>query len=130
MIEAAQLQSAGPEVRRGDIVLLDTGWAAKMGTELYEQHPSLGESATRWLLRRGAKLLGVDFSTPDLTALRRPENFDFPVHHALLSRGVLIAEHLTNLTPLAGQRIDAMLCALSIRGSDGAPARVLARRSA
>ena len=127
VIEAAQLEAAGPKVRPGDIVLLDTGWAARMGSELYEQHPSLGESATQWLLERGVKLLGVDFSTPDLTALRRPDGFDFPVHHALLSRGVLIAEHLTNLSPLAGQRIDAMLCGLSIRGSDGAPARVLAR---
>jgi kynurenine formamidase len=127
VMEAAQLEASGPGVRPGDIVLLDTGWAAKMGTEAYEQHPSLGETATRWLIERRVKLLGVDFSTPDLTARRRPEKFDFPVHHALLSRGVLIAEHLTNLSPLAGQRIDAMLCALNIRGADGAPTRVLAR---
>jgi kynurenine formamidase len=35
-------------------------------------------------------------ATPDLAVHRRPIGFDWPVHHSLLSRGVLIAEHLTN----------------------------------
>ncbi len=129
IIEPAHLTAAGPEIGRGDIVLLDTGWARHMGTDLYEKHPSLSEAAADWLVERGAKLVGVDFSTPDLTVHRRPEGFDFPVHHALLSRGVLISEHLTNLGALEAGRVDAMLLALSIRGSDGAPARVVARPS-
>lgn len=127
LIEPADLEAGGAEVRSGDIVLLDTGWAQHMGTERYEQHPALSEAAAEWLIERGAKLLAVDFSTPDLTAHKRPEGFDFPVHHALLSRGVLIAEHLTNLDALPAGRVDAMFLALSIKGSDGAPARVVAR---
>jgi arylformamidase len=58
---------------------------------------------------------------------RRPRGFDWPVHHVLLGHGVLIAEHLTNLRPLAGRRIEAMFLALAIEGSDGGPARVIAR---
>jgi kynurenine formamidase len=73
------------------------------------------------------KLLGVDFSTPDLTAHKRPSGFTWPVHQILLSQGVLVAEHLTNLAPLANTRVEAMFLALPIAGSDGAPARVLAR---
>ena len=57
----------------------------------------------------------------------RPHGFDWPVHHVLLGHGVLIAEHLTNLRPLAGRRIEAMFLALAIEGSDGGPARVIAR---
>jgi kynurenine formamidase len=49
------------------------------------------------------------------------------VHQILLSQGVLVAEHLTNLRSLANQRVEAMFLALPIAGSDGAPARVLAR---
>ncbi len=125
-----QLQAAGPEIRRGDIVLLDTGWARHMGTEMYEQHPSLSAAAADWLVERGAKLLAVDFSTPDMTARRRPPGFTFPVHHRLLGRGVLIAEHLTNLPALPAGRVDVFVMALSIAGSDGAQARIIARPAA
>ena len=84
-------------------------------------------AAAQWLVERGVKLVGVDFATPDLAVDRRAEGFDWPVHHILLSHGVLIAEHLTNLHALAGRRIEAMFLALNIEGADGAPARVVAR---
>lgn len=127
LIEPADLQAAGPEIRRGDIVLLDTGWSRHMGTDLYEKHPSLSPAAAEWLVERGVKLLAVDFSTPDMTAHKRPKGFGFPIHHTLLSRGVLIAEHLTNLKSLQAGRVDALFLALNIKGADGAPARVVAR---
>src|SRR5262249_55047558 len=79
-------------------------------------------------VERSAKLVGVDFATPDLAVPRRPPGFDWPVHHVLLGHGVLIAEHLRNLRPLTGHRIEAMFLALAIEGSDGSPARVIARR--
>ena len=34
---------------------------------------------------------------------------------------------MTNLSALAGQRVEVMFLALNIAGSDGAPARVVAR---
>ena len=49
------------------------------------------------------------------------------MHQILLSQGVLVAEHLTNLRGLANQRVEAMFLAIPIKGSDGAPARALAR---
>jgi kynurenine formamidase len=49
------------------------------------------------------------------------------VHQILLSRGVLIAEHLTNLRALANSRVEAMFLALPVAGSDGGLARVVAR---
>jgi kynurenine formamidase len=126
-IDVADLTRARPALEPGDIVLLDTGWAAHHGTARYDDNPRLTEAAASWLVERGAKLVGVDFATPDLAAPRRPPDFAWPVHHILLAHGVLIAEHLTNLRPLAGQRIEAMFLALNIEGADGAPARVIAR---
>jgi kynurenine formamidase len=127
VVEAEMLAAMSPELRAGDIVLLDTGWAAHVGTERYDDHPSLSLGAADWLVERGAKLLAVDFPTPDIAVNRRGPGFDWPVHHRLLGRGVLIAENLTNLRPLAGRRVEAMFLALSIEGADGAPARVVAR---
>ena len=46
---------------------------------------------------------------------------------SLLSNGVLIAEHLTELTPLAGNRVEIMFLPINIAGCDGGPARAIAR---
>lgn len=130
VIEPVMLERATPALQPGDIVLLDTGWADHFGTERYDQNPSLSSAAAQWLVDRQVKLVGVDFATPDLAVNRRPAGFNWPVHHILLSQGVLIAEHLTNLHALAGCRIEAMFLALNVAGADGAPARVVARRLA
>lgn len=127
VIGVADLERATPSLQPGDIVALDTGWAARVGDDSYHQHPSLGVEAARWLVERQAKLVACDFGTPDMAFYIRPPEFDFPVHHTLLSRGVLVCEHLTNHAGLAGQRVEFLFAALNIRESDGAPARVLAR---
>ena len=90
-------------------------------------HPFLTAEAADWLVARGAKLVGMDNSTPDQAPHYRRKDYDLPVHNTLLSHGVLIAEHVTNMTALAGQRVEIMFLGLNIAGSDGAPARVIAR---
>jgi kynurenine formamidase len=127
VIEPAVFERATPAACPGDIVLLDTCWADHFGTPRYDQNPSLSVAAAQWLVDHGVKLVGFDFATPDLAVSRRAAGFGWPVHHVLLSQGVLIAEHLTNLHTLAGQRIEVMFLALKIEGADGAPARVIAR---
>lgn len=126
-ITAEHLEAARPQVQPGDMVLLDTGWAAFVNTERYEDHPHLDAGAAQWLIDQGVKLVSVDFSTPDVTAHARPPGFNWPVHQILLSRGILIAEHVTNLRSLAGQRVEAIFLALPIEGADGSPVRAIAR---
>lgn len=127
VIGPERLAAGRPAPRRGDIVILSTGWAAHLGTERYYQHPSLSDAAADWLVAHGIKLLAIDFSAPDLPAPSRPAGFAFPVHHRLLSHGVLICEHVTNVAPLAGQRVEAMFLGLNVKGADGAPVRAVAR---
>ena len=44
-IKADDLAAMTPALRPGDIVLLDTGWAAHLGTPCYDEHPELGLGA-------------------------------------------------------------------------------------
>ncbi len=127
MIEVADLERATPRMRAGDIVLIDSGRAKYVNSARYMRHACISGEAADWLARRGAKIVGVDFATPDLAAARRPADFAFPVHYTLLSRGVLIAEHVTNLELLSGRRAEIMFLGLNIAGSDGAPVRAVAR---
>jgi kynurenine formamidase len=129
-IEPEDLARMRPALEPGDILLLDTGAASYVGSSDYHRHPSLSTRSAEWLVDRQVKLLGTDASTPELPIPLRPPGFDFPVHHTLLGDGVLIAEQVANLGALAGHRVELVFLPLNIVGSDGAPARVLGRRSA
>lgn len=127
VIEAADFEQASPKVRPGDIVLLDTDWAGKINTRAYEDHASISREGAQWLVDNGVTMIGVDFSTPDLSAHRRTKDYDFPAHVTLLGQGVLVAEHITNVAALAGQRVELMIPAIAIAGADGGQARPMAR---
>jgi len=130
IIDVEDLQRARPHLQAGDILALDTGWSARFGTDLYDRHPSLSTEAAEWLVEQRIKILACDFATPDLVYHLRKPGFKWPVHNILLSRGILVCEHLTGHMPLAGHRAEFIFAALNIAGSDGAPARILARKLA
>jgi len=73
------------------------------------------------------KLVAVDTITPDLPLDLRPDDFTYPVHRALLKKGILIAEQIANLEAFGARRAEFMFCPIPIENSDGSPARVLAR---
>jgi kynurenine formamidase len=121
------LERGGPVVGPGDIVMIRTGFGARYGTaDDYLDHPHLTEEAAAWLVDRGAKLVGVDFNSPDQAHALRGPGFRWPVHHILLERGVLIVEHL-NLEGVRPGRMEFCCFPVKFRGADGAPARVVAR---
>jgi len=126
-ITAAHLAAAAPRIEPGDIVAIDTGWKTRWETPDWIRHPYLSLEAADWLIEKHVKLIAVDTITPDLPYDLRSKDFDFPVHCALLQKGVLIAEQLANLDKLSGQRAEFLFGALPIADCDGAPSRVLAR---
>ncbi len=131
VIEPADLEACKPKVRPGDILLLSCGWSGYAGSSKYDdEHPALSIAAAEWIVAQRVKLLAVDIPTPDLPVALRPDGFNWPVHHALLRDGVIVAEHLCITNTLEGQRAEFVFCVLNIAKADGAPARVLARQIA
>lgn len=127
VIGIEDLLASAPAPERGDIVLLDTGSHQKINTPAYEDAPSLSPEAAIWLRDHGVKLVGIDAATPDLPASRRGEGFDWPVHRALLGSGVLIAEHVANLSALQAGPVEAVFGVTVFAEADAGPARVMAR---
>ena len=127
LIEPDDFERMSPQLEPGDILLLDTGLRGYVGTPDYDRHAALSPAAAQWVVDKQVKLLAVDMPTPELPLVLRQPDFDYPVHRALLRDGVLIAEQVTNARSLAGQRAEFLFLPLNIIGSDGAPARVLAR---
>lgn len=62
LIEPEDLEAAGPEVRKGDIVVVNTGWHRLYSDSqrYFGEGPGLSEAAAEWLLERGAKLVAID----------------------------------------------------------------------
>lgn len=127
-VTAVDLERQEQEVLPGDIVVLDTGWGRHFHEdhERYQVHPYLDETAAEWLTDRRVKMICVDTPTPDLPEPLRGSTFDWPVHHQLLERGTLIAEHLNRLELVAGRRFRLFAFPLPIETADGSPARIVA----
>jgi arylformamidase len=91
--------NASVEALRGRAVLVRTGWSERWGTaRYYEPGPYLSQESIELLLRAQPALVGVDFWNVDDT--HDPAR---PVHTQLLKAGVLIVEHLCNLSALPEQ---------------------------
>ena len=80
----------------GRAVLIRTGWDAHWRTPRYaEKHPYLTRAAAQHLAAAGPALVGIDSLNIDDT-----EDGVRPAHTLLLSAGIPIVEHLTNLGAL------------------------------
>jgi arylformamidase len=127
-ITAQDLEREAPDVRPGDIVMVNTGWGAHFAAdpERYHRHPFLSEDAAQWLVDRCAKMVALDIPTPDRPEELRPPDFAFPIHHILLGSEILVAEHLANLDAVTGRRVRAYAFPIPIVHSDGAAVRFVA----
>ena len=116
------------EVRRGDVVLLRTGWAAYFRDPakfIAEVHgPGPGLAGAQWLSRRGVFAAGSD-----TVAFEKVPDPSMPVHvHLLVESGIHIIECL-NLEELAAERVYEFLfmaLPLKIRGATASPIRPVA----
>lgn len=121
------------KVRKGDVVLLRTGWGrfwhdqnrfTTGGKGIHVVGPGPEEPAARWLSARGIFAAGSD-----TLAFERVPSGTMPVHvHLLVESGIHIVENL-NLEELARDRVTEFLlfaAPLKIRGGTGSPLRPVA----
>lgn len=93
------------ELRPGDIVLLQTGADARLGTADYFAQPGLGRSGTLWLVDQGIKVIGIDAYTLDRPFANMVEDFKatgdgrwiWPAHFAGITQEYCQIEKLANL---------------------------------
>jgi kynurenine formamidase len=112
---------AGLDVR-GKAVLFQTGWDRHFGTPAYGQgHPFLIRDAAERLRDGGAALVGIDSLNIDDTA-----DGARPVHTVLLQAGILVVEHLTQLSSLPAAGFRFFAAPPRVRGMGTFPVRAFA----
>jgi kynurenine formamidase len=119
------------EVRKGDVVLVRTGYGRFWNDEAkYMDAAGVSLEASRWLADREVFAVGADNSAWEtLEARDRETKTTLPSHVLLIvERGVHIMEHLS-LEELAedGQHVFLFVCLpLKLRGATGSPIRPIA----
>jgi arylformamidase len=91
--------------------------------EFHTDYVGVTESGAKHLVEHGIKVVGVDY-----LSVEQFKNPGAPAHHVLLGAGTIVIEGLDLRNVDAG--IYDMFCLpLRVVGSDGAPARVVLRRT-
>jgi arylformamidase len=88
-----------------------------------EDFVGVTENGARFLVDRGVKVLGVDYLSVEPHGTPGA-----PAHHLLLGAGTIIIEGL-NLRDVEQGSYEMFCLPLAVAGADGAPARVVLRRS-
>jgi len=91
--------------------------------EFHQDFIGVAESGAKYLVEHGIKVVGVDYLSVE--AFKAP---GAPAHHVLLGGGTIVIEGL-NLRDVEPGHYELLCLPLLVVGSDGAPARVVLRRS-
>jgi kynurenine formamidase len=131
-VTAGDLEKAKPKIRKGDIVLIHTGWSLK--TEPWRKEdddyltwkrPGLTIDAAQWLADKEVRMVGIDnmaISHPDTKEGEEGKS----VHYILLGKGIIIVEGLINLQQAVGKRARIYVIPMPLKGGGGSIARVFA----
>jgi arylformamidase len=96
------------KISEGDIVLIRTGWSDKMWgnfPEYYTKSPYLTLEAAQYLVSLKIRAVGFDFFEEYSARLPNFGSEDFVVHRTLLGGGVILMEHMTNISSLTPDAI-------------------------
>lgn len=131
----ADLEKSGATIQPGNIVLIRTDRDALLGTKDYP-HKGTGMSpeATRWLIEKGVKVMGIDQWGWDLPLkylikeAKRTNNPNLFWQAHLVGQDLEYChmEQLTNLKSLPTSGFKVAVFPLKIEGASAAPARVVA----
>jgi arylformamidase len=91
--------------------------------EFHPDYVGVTASGAEYLIARGIKVVGVDYLSVE--AYKTP---GAPAHHTLLGGGAIVIEGL-NLRDVEPGIYDMLCLPLRVVGADGAPARVILRKS-
>jgi len=129
-ITKSDLMKAGRHIKKGDIVLLKTGYddsfpTEEMQSEEYKsKSPYLTNDAVEWLIQKKIKLLGIDFWSIEEFPI--DPKIGEPRHITLFKREIPLIHSLVNLTKLETNRVFFAALPLPISGLDSSPVRAVA----
>ena len=119
-IRAVDLEACEQQLKAGDAALIHTGWDVRLGEEDYiTNSPFFQEDAMRWLLERGAALIGADIPSYDSPKL------PMEMVKLLFATNCLLLAPLINLGQITNTRPLLVALPMKVKGVCGAPCRAI-----
>lgn len=134
-ITPEELEATGVEVRRGDLVIIDTGWYKKYtapgddweAAKYYFLHnPGLGQEAAQWLVDRGVHTVLIDAPSIDSAPHMPFGDKSRRAHMVLFEHNIPVVELMGGDFEAVAQKRCAISCApVNFVNGEAFPVRVL-----
>ncbi len=109
------------KIRKGTIVLFNTNWYKKVGTEEFFEHPYVSIEVAEYLVNKGVRFLCIDTINADQTG-----GTEFPVHDLFAEKRLMIGENWAYFDNIDFDNVFIAAFPLKIVGTDGSPVRAVA----
>jgi arylformamidase len=126
LIDDKMLEDHAPTINKGDALIIDTGWGGMWNKPGYVlQCPNMLKSALQWVLERDISIFGVDVPCIEASWSEEDEEEKGGLLSEMFAQGVLLVAPLVNLNMIDASAGTLFCMPLSVKGTSGAPARVL-----
>jgi kynurenine formamidase len=132
-------ETAIPEIKKGDIVVVNTGWHRNYCGPLDDwdkavyyarQNPGVTEEGAKWLINKKISTFMVDYIGVDHPKYTERGDNTWPVHRLLLSNNIPMVQILAGeIDEVTGERCTIVAAPVKWVGGDGFPVRVLAKKA-
>lgn len=109
------------KIKAGTIVLFNTNWYKKRGTESFFNHPYVSGEVAEYLVSKGVRFLCIDTINADQTG-----GTEFPVHDLFSEKRLMIGENWANFDQIDFDNVVVAAFPMKIVGTDGSPVRAVA----
>lgn len=126
LIDDTMLSRHADALEEGSALIIDTGWYQQWNQQGYvERCPKMAPSALTWIMAQPISLLGVD--VPAIEAAWSDDDGEAKggLLGQIFAKGCLLLAPLVNLDKVPGDRGRLFALPLPLKGTSGAPARVI-----
>lgn len=109
------------KIKDGTIVLFNTNWYKKRGTEEFFRHPYVAGEVAEYLVNKGVRFLCIDTINADQTG-----GTEFPVHDLFSEKRLMIGENWAYFDQIDFDNVVVAAFPMKIVGTDGSPVRAVA----
>ena len=122
--EAITMEDIEPykeQITPGKIVLFNTNWYKKRGTEEFFHHPYVNGEVAHYLVEQGVRFIGIDTINADQTG-----GTEFPVHDLFSEKRLMIRENWAYFDRIDFENPYIIAIQMKVVGCDVSPVREIA----
>ena len=120
------LKKSGTEVKKGEALIVDTGWWRRWNKDGYVLNsPYYSKDALMWILDKEISIFGVDVPCIESAWSEDNKEEKGSLLKEMFKRGILLVAPLVNLGKIKSNSGTVYCFPINVKGSCGAPARVV-----